>query len=80
MAQVVPLKTERASSNEAAILMLEDMLAQARAGEVVAVGIAVVRPGSHINCGFTDFDNAGLLLGAVALLQSRVLANMEPRD
>lgn len=75
---VVPLKTERAASNEAAVEMLEKALAEAKDGEIIAVGIAVVRPGGHVNCGHTSFDCAGMLLGATALLQSRLIANMEP--
>lgn len=76
---VLPLKTERCESSQAAIILLEHILDEARNGEVVAVGVAVVRPGSHINCGFTDFDNAGLLIGASALLQARLIANMAPK-
>ena len=79
MPEVVALKTERAASNEAAISLLETALTEAKNGDIVAVAIAVVRPTGHTNCAFTDFDNAGMLLGAVALLQSRLIVNIAPR-
>lgn len=80
MAEIVALKTERAAFREEVVSLLEQALAEARAGDVAAVAIAVVRPDGHVNCGFTDFDTAGPLLGSVALLQARLIANVAPRD
>lgn len=77
--KVVALATERSRSNQQVIDQLEAALAEAKNGEIVGLGLAVVRPGNHVNCGFTDFDCAGLLLAAVALLQSRLHHNMSPR-
>lgn len=77
---VVALETQRTRSNQQVIDQLETALAEAKNGEIMGLGLAIVRPGNHVNCGFTDFDVAGLLLAAVALLQARVMANMAPKD
>lgn len=56
---------------------LEHVLAQARAGKVVAVGVALVRPNMAINHCRSLTDSLGTLLGAMALLQGRALDDLE---
>jgi hypothetical protein len=80
MADIVNFKGERQKSNEDVIHLLEQVLEEAKEGRIVAVGLAVVRPSSNVNCCFTDFDNAGLLMGAAAMLQARLIANLEPHS
>lgn len=77
---VVALKTERAAINEAAIELLEKALAEVRAGEIIAIGIAVVRADGSMNCGFTRSDVAAAMLGATTLLQHQVLMNLEASE
>lgn len=78
MPDIVKFTGGRHKSSEAVVKLLEKILEEAKGGEIVAIGVAVVRPSSHVNCAFTDFDNAGLLMGATALLQSRLITNTEP--
>lgn len=71
------LETERDIVKQSVIETLETTLEQARAGDVVAVGIAVLRPSGAGNAGFSDSDNCIGLLGAVEILRHRLLNSIE---
>lgn len=55
-----------------AIQVLEDMLARARAGEILEVAVAATTPD---RCAITSFsfDTRPAILGAIALMQHRIL-------
>ena len=75
--KIVELKTEPAQRVDEVISTLARALDEARAGDVVAVGMFVVRPDGHANCCFTNHFNATAMLGGVSLLQARLMANIE---
>jgi len=79
MVEIVDLDARRRVNTDV-VSLLEKALAEAKEGYVAAIGLAIVRPSGHVNCAFTNFETAGMLLGAVALLQSRLIANMEPTN
>lgn len=75
--RVVKIVTNRTVAHAESIEMLEQALEEARSGEIVALGLAVVRPGGQINCGFSSSRPAGLLLGAIALLNQHAINRLE---
>lgn len=75
-ATLVPLETHRSEFRASVLRTLAEVIADAEAGNIVGVAIAVVRPNMAINVAISECDNAGAMLGSVALLQSRVLANL----
>lgn len=64
-------------SKQSAIKTLEEALRQAKAGDVISVGIAVVRPSGSINASRSDTHDVGRLLGAISLLHHRTLTDTE---
>jgi hypothetical protein len=77
VAEVRKLETSREVHRKSTIETIEEALRQAKAGEVIAVGIAVVRPLGSINTAFSDTDNCAALIGAAALLQHRIVVATE---
>lgn len=77
MTELRVLDTEREQCIRNSIETLESALEEARAGRVVAVAIAVLRPKGEINVGHSDTADVGRLLGAISLLQWRLLNNLE---
>lgn len=75
--KVVKFKKRIDSDRESAIETLEMILKMAKAGDITEVAIAYVKPNSAINCCVSEntIGNAGLILGAVVMLQYR-LANL----
>lgn len=73
MADIVSLKTFAAQTNEATIEILRDYLGQAERGEIVAVAIAAVAPGGASRTQASASDNFQGLLGAMLILQYRML-------
>jgi hypothetical protein len=65
--------------NENVVSELEDLLEQARAGEIVGIAYALEHPGKT-----TSFQRAGFctrgLLGAVTLLQAQICRNELDED
>lgn len=60
--------------NRSVIETLETALEQARAGDIRSIAIAVVRPSGSCNAAWSDCnDVAAPLVGAVALLQKRLI-------
>ena len=65
---VVELKTRPIKVNEDVVARLEEALAQAREGNIAAVGIAVVHSDGAISRSWSESDSFGLLLGSVSRL------------
>ena len=80
--KVVKFKKRIDADKESAIETLEMVLQQAKAGDISEVAIAFVRPNSAINCFVSDntMGNAGLILGAVAMLQYRLSKMLDDED
>lgn len=77
MSNLKVIETYRSECVASVVAMLEQALEEAKSGQVIAAGLAVVRPDCAINTAFSKSDNVGPLLGACTLLSSRVLANIE---
>lgn len=71
---VTPLKTVPKECNEDAVRVLEEVLARAKSGEVVTVGIAAVFQDGAIARSWSRCDPAGPLIGAAALLQHDLIS------
>lgn len=56
---------------------LEAALEEAKAGKIRGVAIAVVRPDMALNTSWSDSDAAAPLVGAVALLQKRIVQSLD---
>lgn len=72
------LQTYRDKVKQSVVETLEAALQQAKDGDIVAVGVAILRPNGAANAGFSDSDNCVGLLGAVEILRNRVLKGIEP--
>lgn len=77
-ATLIPIRTEREAFRETVVTVLENLLAEARAGHVQAVACAFVRPDGAINAVNSEGDDVGRLLGATELLRYRMLKSIEP--
>lgn len=67
----------RPDEKKSAIETLEAVLEQAREGRVAGVAIAVVRPNDACNSSHSETNHAPALLGAVTLLNYRLLRYIE---
>ena len=56
---------------------LEAALDEAKEGKIRGVAIAVVRPDMALNTSWSDSDAAAPLIGAVALLQKRIVQSLD---
>lgn len=72
-ADLVVLQTERAACLLSVIETLEAALAEAKAGNIVAVALSVVRPSGAINTSRSQTDDVARLLGAVGLTHARLV-------
>lgn len=79
-AELVDLRTAREECRASVIETLAEAMDRAVAGNIVAVAIAFVTPDGAINTSRSQSDNVGTLLGAVTLLQGRLLAKIEGRS
>jgi hypothetical protein len=70
--KIVQLTTRPAEVCASVVETLEEVLAEARAGDITAVAIAIVRPNGAINSTTSETDDVGTLLGAITLMQGRV--------
>lgn len=75
--KLLKFKSHRDLARLSSIEALQEALRQAKQGDVVAVGIAVVRPNGAINTSRSDTDDVARLLGAISLLQHRTLSATE---
>jgi hypothetical protein len=69
------LKTAADHCNESVIERLNHVLERAKAGEVVAVGIAYVLHSGAISTTWSSSEPAAPLLGAIALLQHEFISS-----
>jgi hypothetical protein len=74
MAEIVTLKTRQAKVDAAVVALLESYLEQARRGEIIAIAIAGVSPEFATVTGSSGAEAFAPLVGAVAVLQHRMLA------
>ena len=77
MAELHALKTLLDSDKESVIETLEEALKQARAGDVQAITIAVVRPNGSLNTSWSNNSNVSPMLGATLLLQHRLMRQLD---
>lgn len=70
------IETDRAAIQAEVVGLLEETLAEARDGGIVAVGIAKVRPDGAVSTARSRSDNVALLAGSTALLHHRLLRDM----
>jgi translation elongation factor EF-1alpha len=78
--KLLKFKSHRDRARLSSIETLQEALRQAKQGDVVAVGIAVVRPTGAVNCSRSETDDVARLLGAVALLNHRTLVATENEE
>lgn len=71
------VRTIKTEINESVIEVMEKLMEEAKAGKIVAIAAAVIRPDGCMNSTFSQSDNAALLLGAIQLLSFRVLESLE---
>lgn len=76
IAEVTSLKTAKTRAQEDALRVLEIALADAQAGEIEAVAIAVVRPDGAANACWSTAENTITLLGSVDLLRGRIVKGL----
>lgn len=70
---VVALETPNKRLNQEAIAVLEEMLAKAKSGEIVAVAVASVAADRVTGgCTWGNTDCVPALLGAIGILQHRL--------
>lgn len=72
MAEVRVLQTVMDKEKLDAIEVLEDVLAEAKAGNVQSVAIAIVAPDSTLGTAWSS-GGAGLMLGAMRYLESELI-------
>jgi hypothetical protein len=72
MSNLVELKTRPAEINASVIARLEEVLAEAREGKIAAVAIAGVYSDGSTAQVWSQTDDFGKLLGAVARLEYRI--------
>ena len=75
-AKIHALQTTAVTDRESVVHTLEKMLQHAREGHVQAVAVAWVGPTGRVNAAWSD-SNAASTLGAVSLLQYRLLNTLE---
>lgn len=75
MAEPVKLVTRPQLALEDVIERLESALAMAREGHIIGVGVAYVTDDGAIGTGYSRCEQAGMLMGAVALLQHRLCSD-----
>lgn len=63
--------------SQAVIDALDHMMGEARAGRITSLALAGVSPAGSAYTIVTDTDNSPGLIGAVALLQHRILMSVE---
>lgn len=77
MADIVPLTTRPQAINARAVELLRDYLGMAERGEIGAVAIAALcSDGASLTLA-SETDNYQALVGAIAILQYRVIAGHE---
>lgn len=70
---VVALQTRQQRINAECVAMLRDFLALAEAGDIESVAIAALQPDGTAVTQASDGDHFPAMLGAVAILQHRMI-------
>lgn len=73
MSKLVSLQTRGARINAESVAILKEYLAMAEAGEIQAVAVAGVRGDGSTQTQSSSTDHFQTLLGAVAVLQHRMI-------
>lgn len=68
---------ELAQDRDKVIRVLEDALREARAGDIVNVALAVVRPDLALNTSWSPSSSIAPMLAAVSLLKHRILTKLD---
>lgn len=77
MAEIRELKSRNAQTNEQTIALLRAYLECAEGGEILAVAIAAVEPSGASRTQSSGSEHFQGLLGAVAILQHRMLHTVQ---
>ena len=77
MAGLRVIENAQEIERKSVIETLEAALAEAIAGKIRGVAIAVLRPDMAMNATWSDSDAAAPLVGAVALLQKRIVSSLD---
>lgn len=77
MAELRAIKTRKQRCDEDVVEKLEYLLREARAGEIVAIGVAAVYRDKSIGTTFGKNMDAGRLLGAVTRLSHRISSALD---
>lgn len=75
MAEIVSLQTRPQANNADCIEILTRLLAEAEAGEIESIAIAVVRMDGSCDTETSSTDNFQRLVGSIAILQHRTMVN-----
>lgn len=78
MSNVVEIKTRPAEVHESVVERIEEVLARAQKGEIVAIAIAGVNLDGAISCAWSETDDFGKLVGSVSRLLHRLNVNQDP--
>jgi hypothetical protein len=76
-ADIVELKSRPAQVVESVVERLEEVLAAAREGRIVSVAIATISVDGSLGSAWSETDDFGKLVGAVARLQHRLNVNQD---
>jgi hypothetical protein len=76
MVEIVDFKPRNKHINEDVVAALEHYLEKAKAGEIIAVGIAAVMNTGDMYTTVCKSDCYPALLGAISMLQNRALNNV----
>jgi hypothetical protein len=76
--KVVPFTpaTVTMTDQESVVFILEDLLEEARAGKIQAVGVAIIRPDLSMHSSWSE-SHAAVLLGGISVLQHRVIESLD---
>lgn len=77
---LVVLQTEPSIRQQSVVLMLEKALAEADAGEISSIGLAIVRPDGSTCTRRARTDNIAILTGAVAFLLNHLVWEANGRE
>lgn len=71
------INTLRNDAHSETVQLLRDFLAQAEAGEIVAVAIAAIRPNMKAVTTASRCENVTALIGACEIIKGRILISYE---
>jgi predicted xylose isomerase-like sugar epimerase len=77
MAEIVALKTRPDEINEQVVAMARELLADAEAGRINALAYAALRQDGASDTASSATDNFQSLIGAVSILQFRMIEEMQ---